>query len=181
MIGFVAMSTVQITPRLACQQCKQRKLRCDKGAPCTACRNADLTCQSVQRARLPRGKSGRTRIQKPTLEDRVTKLESLLEQHNEVHSPIPQSENLPNDFMVEHCVKLWSYRFHAREPEFWPYPKLSYSSRILVCAVRKCLRSTRDPRRVRRRERRWSSNSHQHFRTSRSNISYEHDAAISSS
>ena len=65
-------------PRLACEQCKRRKIRCDKGSPCSACKNADLDCRTVQRARLPRGKSGKTRNHNKRLEDRVAKIEALL-------------------------------------------------------------------------------------------------------
>jgi hypothetical protein len=74
-------------PRLACQQCKQRKLRCDKGSPCNACRAAGLVCQVVQRARLPRGKSahgGKKQMQKQSLETRLKQLEALLDQHTKV-------------------------------------------------------------------------------------------------
>ncbi|KAJ8115101.1 hypothetical protein OPT61_g3182 [Boeremia exigua] len=74
-------------PRLACQQCKQRKLRCDKGSPCTACRTAGLACQVVQRARLPRGKSAKNRKQRQSLDGRIKQLEALLEQHNIIHTP----------------------------------------------------------------------------------------------
>jgi hypothetical protein len=68
-------------PRLACEQCKRRKTRCNKGSPCSACKNAGLHCHTVQRARLPRGKSGKTRSQQNrVLEDRVVRLENLLAQ-----------------------------------------------------------------------------------------------------
>ena len=79
---------MNVAPRLACQQCKQRKLRCDKGTPCSACRAAGLICQVVQRARLPRGKSGQSRKQKQTLESRLRQLETLVEQHNGVRNEV---------------------------------------------------------------------------------------------
>jgi hypothetical protein len=69
------------TPRLACEQCKRRKIRCNKGSPCSACKNADLQCHTVQRARLPRGKSGKSRVHNTQLEDRVARIESLLVRH----------------------------------------------------------------------------------------------------
>ncbi|KAH6625535.1 hypothetical protein C7974DRAFT_202685 [Boeremia exigua] len=72
-------------PRLACQQCKQRKLRCDKGSPCNACRNAGLVCQVVQRARLPRGKSGKKQTQKQSLESRLKQLETYINQHAQMN------------------------------------------------------------------------------------------------
>jgi hypothetical protein len=67
-------------PRLACQRCKQKKLKCDKGAPCSACRKVDLVCHAVQRTRLPRGKSGTTKTHNKLLETRVARIEALLEQ-----------------------------------------------------------------------------------------------------
>jgi hypothetical protein len=67
------------TPRLACEQCKRRKIRCNKGSPCSACKIAELQCHTVQRARLPRGKSGKSRAHNIQLEDRVARIESLLE------------------------------------------------------------------------------------------------------
>jgi hypothetical protein len=73
-------------PRLACEQCKCRKIRCNKGSPCSACKNADLHCHTVQRARLPRGKSGKVRRQNKVLEDRVARIESLLAQQAESRS-----------------------------------------------------------------------------------------------
>ena len=44
--------------QLTCEMCKRRKIKCDKLRPCTACRNAGTICVPVERARLPRGRSG---------------------------------------------------------------------------------------------------------------------------
>jgi hypothetical protein len=74
-------------PRLSYEQCKRRKTRCDKGSPCSACKNANFDCHTVQRTRLPRGKSGKTRIQSKKLEKRVARIESLLALHADVTSP----------------------------------------------------------------------------------------------
>jgi hypothetical protein len=70
-------------PRLACEQCKRRKIRCNKGSPCASCKNANLPCHTVQRARLPRGKSGKAGRQNRVLEDRVARIEGLLAQQME--------------------------------------------------------------------------------------------------
>ncbi|KAK5953317.1 hypothetical protein OHC33_005885 [Knufia fluminis] len=48
--------------QLTCEQCKQRKTKCDK----------------VQRARLPRGKTGKGRSKNAALESKVARLESLV-------------------------------------------------------------------------------------------------------
>lgn len=65
-------------PRLSCERCKKRKIRCDKRNPCSACKNSNTTCDFVERARLPRGRSANTK--KSMLEERVARLESLLSQ-----------------------------------------------------------------------------------------------------
>lgn len=72
------------TPRLACEQCKRRKLRCDKGSPCAACRSSNFVCKTVQRARLPRGKSSKAWSHNERLESRVARIESLLAQNAHV-------------------------------------------------------------------------------------------------
>ncbi|KAF2027988.1 hypothetical protein EK21DRAFT_70812 [Setomelanomma holmii] len=70
-------------PRLACEECKRRKIRCNKDSPCSACKTAGLACHTVQRARLPRGKSGKARYQNNMLETRVARIEQLLAQQAE--------------------------------------------------------------------------------------------------
>jgi hypothetical protein len=81
-------------PRLVCEQCKRRKTRCNKGSPCSACKSADLHCHTVQRARLPRGKSGKTRSQQNrVLEDRVVRIENLLAQQTGPHSVLRSTSN----------------------------------------------------------------------------------------
>jgi hypothetical protein len=92
-----ATSTMTILPipRLACEQCKRRKLRCDKASPCTACADAGLECRTVQRARLPRGKSGRARSQNNKLENRVARIEKLLSRQIEASSEPSQSKHTP--------------------------------------------------------------------------------------
>ncbi|KAI9662392.1 MAG: hypothetical protein M1821_008559 [Bathelium mastoideum] len=64
---------------LTCEQCRSRKTKCDKLAPCSACRKAGITCVPVQRVRLPRGRSGVDSKQSGNLRDRVRKLESLVQ------------------------------------------------------------------------------------------------------
>ena len=64
--------------RLSCEECKRRKTKCDKLVPCTACRNAGIKCNTVQRARKPRG---RTSQQKGgEIDTRVARLEDLVKQ-----------------------------------------------------------------------------------------------------
>ena len=65
--------------RLSCDECRQRKTKCDKGSPCSACKHAGTNCTTVQRARHPRGRSGNTK-KKTVLESRVAQLEDLVKQ-----------------------------------------------------------------------------------------------------
>ncbi|RAK97723.1 Zn(II)2Cys6 transcription factor [Aspergillus ibericus CBS 121593] len=69
--------------RLSCETCRQRKVKCDKLDPCTNCQRLGARCVPVERARLPRGRSGRLATERPgdqdaNLKDRVSKLESIL-------------------------------------------------------------------------------------------------------
>nr|POE65101.1 c6 finger domain transcription factor nscr [Quercus suber] len=68
--------------QLSCEQCQRRKTKCDKTTPCCACRKAGLHCTSVQRHRLPRGRSGNSRANasvNAALKDRVNKLEAAVQ------------------------------------------------------------------------------------------------------
>ncbi|KAI9687327.1 MAG: hypothetical protein M1822_002370 [Bathelium mastoideum] len=75
---------------LTCEQCRSRKTKCDKLAPCSACRKAGIACVPVQRARLPRGRSGVNSKQSGTLRDRVRRLESLVQR---IESTPPESNS----------------------------------------------------------------------------------------
>ena len=90
-------------PRLACQQCKQRKIKCDKGAPCSACRNAGLSCHAIQRARLPRGKTAKSRSANTNMETRITRIERLLQEYKKViHSSI--RDEVATNIAVDICT-----------------------------------------------------------------------------
>lgn len=70
--------TPQSAVQLSCEQCKIRKTKCDKRSPCSACKAGDLACTPVQRARLPRGKTGKIRSKNAALEDKLVRLENLV-------------------------------------------------------------------------------------------------------
>jgi len=65
-------------PKLSCVQCKRRKIKCDKFHPCSACRTAGLSCEIVQRERLPRGRTAKVQKKSSQLETRVARIEKLL-------------------------------------------------------------------------------------------------------
>lgn len=63
---------------LSCEQCQRRKTRCDKISPCSACVKAGISCASVKRHRLPRGRSGNKALGRPALRDRIGRLEAIV-------------------------------------------------------------------------------------------------------
>ncbi|KAB8262797.1 hypothetical protein BDV32DRAFT_120101 [Aspergillus pseudonomiae] len=74
--------------RLSCELCRQRKVKCDKLNPCTNCQRFGATCVPVERARLPRGRSGRVTGKNASghdtgLKERVDRLEELLRELTE--------------------------------------------------------------------------------------------------
>lgn len=69
--------------RLSCETCRQRKIKCDKLSPCTSCERLGALCIPVERARLPRGRTGRPAMHRAPesdsdLRDRVSRIEQLL-------------------------------------------------------------------------------------------------------
>ncbi|KAH7409655.1 hypothetical protein BKA64DRAFT_404214 [Cadophora sp. MPI-SDFR-AT-0126] len=64
--------------RLSCEECKRRKTKCDKLVPCTACKNAGIKCNTVQRARRPRGRTAQHKGGE--IDTRVARLEDLVKQ-----------------------------------------------------------------------------------------------------
>ena len=71
-------------PRLSCEQCKHRKVRCDKNTPCSSCQANCLQCVSVQRARLPRGRTGKIKTKATA---------SSASEHDVVHIDVPDENN----------------------------------------------------------------------------------------
>ena len=63
---------------LSCEQCQQRKTKCDKAHPCGACRRASIVCTAVQRRRLPRGRTATAKGRNVELKGRIARLENLL-------------------------------------------------------------------------------------------------------
>lgn len=77
-------------PLLSCEQCKRRKTKCDKGSPCSSCIATGFECRPVQRARLPRGRTGKVKKRNSALEDKVAKLEGLL---HRIEAQVKEDEN----------------------------------------------------------------------------------------
>ena len=91
---------------LTCEQCRQRKTRCDKSYPCAACQRSNLDCTLVHRHRLPRGRVGIDNSKDAGLKDRVARLEGLLTdlQSSGHLRAAEQPERLKQK--ANHCPKL---------------------------------------------------------------------------
>lgn len=80
--------------RLSCEMCRQRKIKCDKLSPCTNCQRLGAQCIPVERARLPRGRTGRPAIERSSasdgaLRDRVARIEQMLSELTRISSSRP--------------------------------------------------------------------------------------------
>lgn len=87
---------------LSCQQCTRRKTKCDKQLPtCTACAKAGLACTTVQRHRLPRGRTGKKVIpaSSQALRDRIGRLEAIVTSLQ--HKPVSVKDSDEVQFHVE--------------------------------------------------------------------------------
>ncbi|KAI5861146.1 hypothetical protein GGS23DRAFT_612110 [Durotheca rogersii] len=74
-------------PGNACEACRRRKLRCDRGQPqCSACKAAGAVCQ-VQASRRP---GGPRRGYLKTLQARISALEGSVLEHQHQQHPHPQ-------------------------------------------------------------------------------------------
>lgn len=102
-----------LVAQLSCQQCHDRKKKCDKTAPCSACLRAAIPCTPVQRSRLPRGRSGNKKSGKSALKDRVGRLEAIIGRAQE---SAPERHAFATD-QRQQVPKSISQTFIA--PAFW--------------------------------------------------------------
>lgn len=78
--------------QLSCELCTARKVKCDKGDPCSACQRAGVKCEPVNRKRLARGRKGGRKSVDSTLNARLQKLESLVKSFG----PSPPAQDASN-------------------------------------------------------------------------------------
>ncbi|KAH8693660.1 fungal-specific transcription factor domain-containing protein [Talaromyces proteolyticus] len=90
---------------LSCTHCRQRKIKCDKSNPCTACKRLGIDCVLPKRTRVPRGRQGRRNYKSrdDELLRRIRKLEVLVEKmggdrHNPLISGEPSSRQTTTSF-----------------------------------------------------------------------------------
>ncbi|KAI9794244.1 MAG: hypothetical protein M1816_006170 [Peltula sp. TS41687] len=76
---------------LSCVSCRQRKVKCDKANPCSACHRSSVECIYPPRVRLPRGRQGGTRRRSVELARRLSRVEELLEKLGGDPAAVPAS------------------------------------------------------------------------------------------
>jgi len=64
--------------QLSCTNCRHRKVKCDKTAPCSACRRSNIECVFPTRPFKPRGKQGGSRARNVEIAKRLNRLEGLM-------------------------------------------------------------------------------------------------------
>ena len=69
----------QTSTSLSCVSCRQRKVKCDKAQPCSACQRSKIDCVFPPRLRLPRGRQGGFRARNAEIARRLNRLEGLVE------------------------------------------------------------------------------------------------------
>ena len=90
---------------LSCAACNERKVRCDKGNPCSTCQATGVVCVPIQRKRLPRGrhvKENKENKEKENRENkelrgRLARLESLIASDHS-SSSFPSSSSSSSSF-----------------------------------------------------------------------------------
>ncbi|RHZ62157.1 uncharacterized protein CDV56_108293 [Aspergillus thermomutatus] len=111
--------------RLSCESCHHRKKKCDKRVPCSNCCRSGIACVPVERARLPRGRSGKRACEhSPEVESehnltkRISRLEQLVldltEKHDRgVAERVSSSASISSDSVVLN---------RAESPRVWAPP-----------------------------------------------------------
>jgi hypothetical protein len=81
---------------LSCTHCRQRKIKCDKSNPCSACKRSGTDCVFPKRIRVPRGQQGvrHSKFRDNELLRRIGKLEALVEKMGgDITTPLTSGES----------------------------------------------------------------------------------------
>ena len=81
---------------LSCTNCRQRKIKCDKSNPCSACKRSGTDCVFPKRIRVPRGRQGvrNSKSRDDELLRRIGKLEALVEKMGgDITTPLTSGES----------------------------------------------------------------------------------------
>jgi hypothetical protein len=90
--------------KLSCERCRRRKTKCDKGSPCSNCKDAEISCTGIERARLPRGPSGKVKNRNAVLATRVARLEGILRRVEGQTQPSGDGSDLPTMFETAESI-----------------------------------------------------------------------------
>lgn len=121
----------QNAPQLSCDLCRERKVKCDKLDPCTNCTAAGVTCRTIYRNRLPRGRHARSSTEdldppasratgqaredgaaaaaqaaNQELRERIESLETLILSMSKQESTSPTSNHTTLDRQVSHTSNI---------------------------------------------------------------------------
>ena len=81
---------------LSCTNCRQRKIKCDKSNPCSACKRSGTDCVFPKRIRVPRGQQGarHSKFRENELLQCIRKLEALVEKMGgKITAPLTPGES----------------------------------------------------------------------------------------
>lgn len=83
----------QTTPRLSCELCRERKVKCDKREPCSNCVSSGVVCVPIHRQRLPRGRHA-NRLHRTPSSSTTTSLPGQNSASNAALGTVPLSGDL---------------------------------------------------------------------------------------
>ena len=79
----------------SCDLCRRRKIKCDRGHPCSNCLRSGATCVSSTTSRVPRGRKGGRRKPDAELLKRIAKLENLVKNLESDNDGVPPAVKVP--------------------------------------------------------------------------------------
>ncbi|KAL3472709.1 hypothetical protein BJX99DRAFT_262027 [Aspergillus californicus] len=102
--------------RVPCDQCRQRRIRCDGMSPCASCQRAQLACcrEYIRKRRGPKHGHGK-RIQALRAWQSVSGLESARNRMERESLPL-SAEGLPQ--LIELCIRVYVERMYPVMPLF---------------------------------------------------------------
>ncbi|KAI2602767.1 fungal-specific transcription factor domain-containing protein [Hypoxylon sp. NC1633] len=108
------------SPRRACDQCRLRKIRCDKESPCSNCRSAKRSCSSTgagQKLKEPRQRvliSSQYERKIDSIEERLGGIETLLRNLSPISAT---TASIPETFTRPPADKLTPLSVNSRDDE----------------------------------------------------------------
>lgn len=88
-----ALATNSHLISISCISCRQRKVKCNKVQPCSACQRSAIDCIFPQHVRRPRGRQGGSKSRSDELAHRLNRLEGLVERFGAEHAVATSSRS----------------------------------------------------------------------------------------